>query len=291
MKWNYFRMVSMALLSLSLLCSCGSAGEAAVPADSEAQNNTAAEEAAEPENTGCDEAFLADFSEAIQARWAIGIRQESEESTESQAKQILECIDAEKGVIEPKDYRHQAFEDNHLYEDAIVYLNALDTQEEILKGYEEFPLSDEDNEKYTAAISKRFEIIVDLYDNYDLKIDSKYIKYVNKTHNEVWISKYGSEPFWQMLNTFDVEEGTDADNNYLATFRLTNQTEYTFKDLGIQGLVFLIVNNEVDHAEEFFSKEFASWEPGETVEITLNGLQLIEYGFDGKDIEIGFYSY
>lgn len=280
-----------AVLCAFLLCACGSSAVPSSAAESGTGDAAPAQETAEPESEYCDEAFLADFSEAIQARWAISAAHEKESASDNSTAGILKCVNAEKAIIEPKDYRHQTFKDNHLYEDAIVYLNALDAQEEVLKSYTEFIFSDEDSEKYNSANSRRYEIVVDLYDNYDLKIDSKYIRYVNKTHNDVWINKYGTDAFWQMINSPEIEEGTDSDNNYLATFRITNQTDYTFKDIGIQGIVYTVANDEVDKEEEFFDKEFASWEPGEALELTLNGLQLIEYGMDGKDIEVVFFDY
>ncbi|MBQ6223108.1 MAG: hypothetical protein IJJ44_10900 [Solobacterium sp.] len=237
-------------MMLCLVLGCGSDTSSAPAAETQNASNPETSEVNETAQTEekefYDEDFLSDFSKAIQARWDLNDKNGS----------LSDVVNAELDIISVGDYRNKKYKDSHLAENVLIYLNALDKQKELLgkNNGDISAASEEDMVEWSKTANKRYEIIADLYDNYNLSIDSKHSKAINKTHNQLYISKYGPEAFENMLNEWEIEEDGE-------TIRLTvkNKTQYAYKDIGIE--VFASIGNE--YKGIVFSSEFTGWDPDE----------------------------
>ena len=82
-----------------------------------------------------DELFLANFSEAIQARWELSNEIDSEDNSEStfeeNVKDLKHLVDSESDIL--VDCRTKKFEDSLLQEYAIAYMNGLEKQSQLLE--------------------------------------------------------------------------------------------------------------------------------------------------------------
>ena len=219
-----------------------------------------------------DELFLANFSEAIQARWELSNEIDSEDNSEStfeeDVKDLKHLVDSESDIL--VDCRTKKFEDSLLQEYAIAYMNGLEKQSQLLEDAINGNISEEKyNEEWEKSYLKRAKQLCAIYDNYDLKVDSKYNYQLNTMHNIVYIDEYGNDAFWNMLNDI-------PDENYESTFEddgkerikihCTNQTEYEFKDLHVYCDI-LDTKGTDDYADDENVEEIeyviGDWKPGE----------------------------
>ena len=231
------------------------------------------EESVSDEPEYYDEQFLEDFSKAIQERWKLSLEYDSlaaeEKDDESEKAILIECVNAEKAIIDENNYRDKPFSDKHIQEDMLVYLNALEEQYELLKE-SGGDLSDEQYVEWEKLLIKRSKVIVDLYDNYSLPIDAKYITYVNRTHNMYYIEEFGGErAFMNMLNSWTSDEPTELeDGNKQYVYKITNTTPYNFKDLEIMATVdYYTSDGELVDYIVISDKVYSAWDAGETITV------------------------
>ena len=224
-----------------------------------------------------DELFLANFSEAIQARWELSNEIDSEDNSEStfeeDVKDLKHLVDSESDIL--VDCRTKKFEDSLLQEYAIAYMNGLEKQSQLLEDAINGNISEEKyNEEWEKSYLKRAKQLCAIYDNYDLKVDSKYNYQLNTMHNIVYIDEYGDDAFWNMLNDI-------PDENYESTFEddgkerikinCTNQTEYEFKDLYVYCYVYDTKGTDDysdDENVEAIEYVVGDWKPGEEIIMT-----------------------
>ena len=222
-----------------------------------------------------DELFLANFSEAIQARWKLmdDTEEGSELTFEEDVKILKLLVDSESEIL--NDCRTERFEDTHLQEYAIAYINGLENQSHLIEEAVNGNLTEEKfGEEWDKSLLKRAKQICAIYDNYDLKVDSKYNYQLNTMHNIVYIDEYGNDAFWNMLNDI-------PDENYESTFEddgkerikihCTNQTEYEFKDLYVYCYVYDTKGTDDysdDENVEAIEYVVGDWKPGEEIIMT-----------------------
>ena len=222
-----------------------------------------------------DELFLANFSEAIQARWKLmnDTEEGSELTFEEDVKILKLLVDSESEIL--NDCRTERFEDTLLQEYAIAYINGLENQSHLIEEVVNGNLTEENfREEWDKSLLKRAKQICAIYDNYDLKVDSKYNYQLNTMHNIVYIDEYGDENFWNMLNDI-------PDENYESTFEddgkerikihCTNQTEYEFKDLYVYCYVYDTKGTDDysdDENVEAIEYVVGDWKPGEEIIMT-----------------------
>ena len=291
-KKSYEKRFTKSLAPLflaALLTGCGSAtGQAPVsgnPPSAPGAESTAEAAPAAEKKEYYDENFLADFSEAIQARWTLNDAQAEDNAADSK-QFLMDCIDAELNIIGPKDYRNKKFKDSHLYEDALVYLNALEDSKKLVESMPDDLAGLGTDEKWDELAQKRYALIVDLYDNYDLKIDSKHTKSINKVHNEYYINKYGTDGFDRLLNTIgDSYAVKDAQRNESQAFDIVNRTPYDFKDLTLTAIALKLnkSTNQYDYVDSISEKNIAEWKAGETITYKLDPDRVEEIGRNNFD--------
>ena len=99
-----------------------------------------------------------------------------------------------------------------------------------------------------------------------MKLNSKYINRINKIHNSVYIQEYGEDKLWDKINdaslldNVEFEEGKDGFD--LIKLRLTNPTEYEFKDFDLTLVLYDVATENMDVVEEIHA-EVGDWKPGE----------------------------
>ena len=249
--------------------------ESQVAMESSVEEVSSATEPEEPE--AYDELFLDNFSEAIQTRWElsneIDSEDDSERTFEEDVKILKQLVDSELDIL--VDCRTKKFEDSLLQEYAIAYLNGLEKQSQLLEDAISGNITEEKyNEEWGKSYLKRAKQICAIYDNYDLKVDSKYNFQLNTMHNIVYIDEYGDENFWNMLNDI-------SDENYESTFEddgkerikihCTNQTEYEFKELHVYCWVIDTKGTDDysdDEDVEAIEYVIGDWKPGEETVMT-----------------------
>ena len=215
-----------------------------------------------------DEVFLENFSRALEARWETTYP-EDDITFEEDLKYLKDCVDKEKAII--IDCRKEKFEYNELQEYAIAYLNGLDKQEELLQSGLNKELDEEEfYAEWEKAYMKRYKQIISIYDNYDLKIDSKYIDNINAIRNQVYLSEVGEDSFYNMLNgdvSFDDDVTVETGDDGLDTLKLVrkNNTNYEFKDLPIYLYIIDADNNKLVERIEYV---VGDWKPGDEVVLT-----------------------
>jgi hypothetical protein len=222
-----------------------------------------------------DELFLANFSEAIQTRWKLTNDTEdgSELTFEEEVKIRKLLVDSESEIL--NDCRTEKFEDTLLQEYAISYLNGLERQSQLIEDAVNGNLTEEKfGEEWDKSLLKRAKQICALYDNYDLKVDSKYNFQLNSLHNIVYIDEYGDDAFWNMLNDFtdeDIESTYEGDGNECIKIRCTNKTKYEFKDLYVYCDI-LDTKGTDDYSDDEDVEEIeyviGDWKPGEETIMT-----------------------
>lgn len=167
------------------------------------------------------------------------------------------------------------FEDPTLQEYAITYTNGLKTQKELVEKALAKEIDEETYyDKWYDAYSKRYEQIYNIYNDYDLKIDSKYVSNLNAIFNTVYLDRYGSSAFVDKLNS-SIMDGTvvESSNDGLDIIKVTrtNPTEYEFKDLTIYLNIYDgkgTDDYEDDEFKEVLRYTVGSWKPGEEVQLT-----------------------
>lgn len=217
-----------------------------------------------------DELFLANFSEAIQARWKLmDDTEEGSELTFEEGVKILKLlVDSESEIL--NDCRTERFEDTHLQEYAIAYINGLENQSHLIEEAVNGNLTEEKfGEEWDKSLLKRAKQICAIYDNYDLKVDTKYNYQLNTMHNIVYIDEYGNDAFWNMLNDIpdeNYESTFDDDGKERIKIHCTNQTEYEFKDLHVYCDIVDTKGTD-DYADDENVEEIeyviGDWKPGE----------------------------
>lgn len=217
-----------------------------------------------------DEAFLENFSEALEARWDEPSTLGEDPSFEEVVKSYKSFVDIEKAIL--KDCRGQRFDDVLLQEYAIAYMNGLDQQEKIVDAALKGEMAeDEFRSEWTKSYQKRFRQICAIYDNYDLKIDSKYNFNINTVHNDVYLQEYGNSNFWDMLNDNwwdNCERIEEADGKQLIKIRRVNKTDYEFKDFSVYAAIYDTKgtdNSDDDEEIETIEYVIGDWKPGEEV--------------------------
>ena len=276
------RFLFVFFIAGSLLGCASSAGQSSAGAEEkrEEPSETATAESKKEEKELFDEAFLSDFSEAVQARWDAGMNAGKEDRSK---EVLLKGVTVELSILEPKDYRNKEFRDAHLHEEAVNYLNALDEQKALLDGIEnmETDWTRDTAEHWESIVKKRYVIISELDDNYDLKMDPKYTDRLDIAHNTAYITEYGEEAFNVMLSEFETETGQDDQGKLLLTCRLTNKTPYTFKGLGMS---FGICPEEDPNNFAWIERRVVtSWQPGEVITFEAGEDRLKELGFEYGD--------
>lgn len=222
-----------------------------------------------------DELFLANFSEAIQARWKLmdDTEEGSELTFEEDVKILKLLVDSESEIL--NDCRTERFEDTHLQEYAIAYINGLENQSHLIEEVVNGNLTEEKfGEEWDKSLLKRAKQICAIYDNYDLKVDSKYNYQLNTMHNIVYIDEYGNDAFWNMLNDIpdeNYESTFDDDGKERIKIHCTNQTEYEFKDLHVYCDIYDTKGTD-DYADDENVEEIeyviGDWKPGEETIMT-----------------------
>ena len=217
-----------------------------------------------------DEAFLENFSEALEARWDLSNEEVEYESFQEETKHLKEIVGAEKSILD--DCRNQTFEDPLLQEYAITYINGLDQQERLIEEAMKGEIKEEEfRSEWVKSYIKRYQQICAIYDNYDLKIDSKYNYNINTIHNYVYVKEYGDDKFWNMLNDHwwdNYEEIEEADGKELMKIRRVNQTDYEFKDFSVIAVLYDTkgTDDSADDEEiETIEYVIGDWKPGEEV--------------------------
>ena len=249
--------------------------ESQVAMESNIEEVSAETEPEEPE--AYDELFLDNFSEAIQARWELSNEMDSEDDSEltfeEDVKNLKNLVDSELDIL--VDCRTKKFEDSLLQEYAIAYLNGLEKQSQLLDDAINGNITEEKyNEEWEKSYLKRAKQLCAIYDNYDLKIDTKYNFYLNTMYNIVYVDEYGDEAFWNMLNEFtdeDIESNFDDDGKESIKIHCTNQTEYEFKDLSVYYCVFDTKGTDDysdDEEVEAVKYVIGDWKPGEEIVMT-----------------------
>lgn len=275
------RILPIIICLIILFTSCGQAGfsdssgsddSQATESNAKSDVNTEVVSSEEPveapsETEYYDEVFLENFSQALEARWEVTSADAS--TFEEYLEQLKDCVDKEKEII--IDCRKEKFEDYELQEYAIAYLNGLDKQEELVKKAMNKEL-DEDgfDVEWEKAYLKRYKQIISIYDNYDLKIDSKYIDNINAIRNQVYLSEVGEDSFYNMLNgdvSFDDDVTVETGDDGLDTLKLVrkNNTNYEFKDLPIYLYIIDADNNKLVERIEYV---VGDWKPGDEVVLT-----------------------
>lgn len=281
-----------------LLIGCGAAADEPKPvqesaASAAAESLTAPEEAApdvsleaEAEaEEAYDEAFLDNLSEALQVRWRLtndADAEETEATFEGNVQGLLRYVGAEQGVL--GDCRNKKFADPLLQEYAIAYINGLEKQKQLLEDVADGNITEETfYEEWDKSVLKRARQICAIYDNYDLKIDTKYNYQINTFHNKVYMDEYGRDAFWEMLN--DIEEGevesiTEEDGKDRIKVRCLNKTEYEFKDLPVYLYVYDTKGTDDysdDEMLEYIEYVVGDWKPGEeTIMIFKRATEYVE---------------
>ena len=249
--------------------------ESQVAVESSTEEGSAETESEEPE--AYDELFLANFSEAIQARWELSNELDSEDDSEltfeEDVKNLKHLVNSELDIL--VDCRTKKFEDSLLQEYAIAYMNGLEKQSQLLEDAINGNITEEKyNEEWEKSYLKRAKQLCAIYDNYDLKVDSKYNYQLNTMHNIVYIDEYGDENFWNMLNDISDEkyESTfEDDGKERIKIHCTNQTEYEFKDLYVYCYVYDTKGTDDysdDENVEAIEYVIGDWKPGEEIIMT-----------------------
>ena len=249
--------------------------ESMISETAENKSEMAAESASEEseENQAYDTLFLENFSEALQARWEGDNNNETELSFEEALEDYKSLVDKELNIF--VDCQDKKFEDPQLQEYAIAYMNGLHKQEELIADAMEGNIPEETfYEEWGTSFLKRAKQICAVYDNYDLKIDSKYMLQINSLHNVVYIDEYGADVFWDMLNNTSDENWefiTEDDGKELIKVHCVNQSKYEFKDLPIYCVVYDTKgtdDNSDDDEVETIEYVIGDWKPGEEVIMT-----------------------
>lgn len=216
-----------------------------------------------------DDAFLSDFSESLQARWELIAKQDEESNGEELSdydiiKNLETLIDCELQILD--DVREKRFQDKHLQEYAIGYLNSLETQKELLEDYG----TKDFDEKWDDNLAKRYEQIINIYDNYDVKLDSKYTSDINGIRNRVYATKIGDAGMWDILNENIVDDlRVEENDDGLDTIKIlrTNWSKYDFKDLPL----VLVLSKEDGESEEVIEEipyTVGLWKAGEEIQLS-----------------------
>ncbi len=90
------------------------------------------------------------------------------------------CVNTELGAVD----QHSAleFSDEEFKKAAAAYIVALKSQNEALKGM--YPGDEKADENWKAASKKRAVSLIKFVDYYDLKVDKKYDKNIEKIRKE-----------------------------------------------------------------------------------------------------------
>ena len=220
--------------------------------------------------TAYDQTFLSNFSDALQARWDLSNIEVEYKSFQEETEHLKDIVDAEKSILD--DCRNQKFDDPLLQEYAITYINGVDQQERLIEEAMKGEVEEEEfRSEWSKSYIKRYQQICAIYDNYDLRIDSKYNYNINTIHNYVYVKEYGDERFWDMLNDHwwdNYEEIEEADGKVLMKIRRVNQTDYEFKDFSVFAVLYDTKGtDDSSDDEEIETIEFVigDWKPGEEV--------------------------
>lgn len=238
---------------------------------SESENDSEETSKEAVEKRYADSAFLEDFSGAIQARWKY---------SDDNDEQIFADVTTEEDYIKIdnaylndlinieldylQDYQNAGFEDRKLQEYAVSYLNCLkDMQELIEEAGETADATASDS--WRERVLDRAEIIADLYDDYGLRIDTRYSYQLHVLKDYGYINKMGEDAYLQMLNpgddVFSVE--TNEDGHDVLTLKITNTSEYVFEDL----LLTMCLSDDDGNIIEQIDNTVTYWGPGDVTSL------------------------
>lgn len=288
MKKRFVKLWTICL-SISCLVGCGansvstgSEATSSVSAGSEtassveSTSNTSSEGSEEGTEDYYDAVFLEKLSDGLQARWDLTNREEESENGitfEEELTRDEKYVNTELDIL--GECRDKVFEDPTLQEYAITYTNGLKTQKELVEKALAKEIDEKTfYEKWQDAYTKRGEQIYNIYNDYDLKIDSKYVYNLNMIFNNVYLNRYGISAFVDKLNS-SITDGTvvESSNDGLDIIKVTrtNPTEYEFKDLPIYLHIYDgkgTDDYEDDEFKEVLRYTVGSWKPGEEVQLT-----------------------
>ena len=225
-----------------------------------------------------DSFFLLNLSKALQTRWDLANNDDEldvDDGTEFET--ILDeyetGVNAEIEIL--GDIRDKKFEDFNLQEYAISYTNGLNQQKKAIESAKNKEIDEESfYEQWEDASDKRYEQIYQVYTNYDLSIDSKYIYNLNSIFNTVYLNRYGKELFWEKMNdgTFFDNMIVEQSSEGLDILKITptNPTDYEFKDLDMYLKIIDLKGTEDtndDELIEILRYTVGSWKPGEETQL------------------------
>lgn len=209
-----------------------------------------------------DADFIEDLSQALQNRWKTALNYNKDIYDFDTYKQYLqEALDAEKEAL--VDYRQKHFEDVQLQEYAFAYMNCIDNRQKVLDSSEEDTFSSD----WDKLNSKWVSVIYNVYQNYDLKVDSRYNEQLNQVFNFYYSDLLGATGMFNLLNQhmmdeidFDYVTIEESENSDRFRFIITNTTEYEFKDFEVTLYITDSSNNTLIGEPMYYT--IGDWKPG-----------------------------
>ncbi len=249
----------------------------AVETTADSEEADAAEATNEEVEEYYDDQFLEDLSKAIQTRWQL-IEEEDllgqDKSFEQDQEDYKKLVEAELQILD--GCRDKKYQDSKLQEFAISYSNGLSDQMSILEEASNKNLDEKEfYKKWNEAIDKRSEALFNIYSEYDLKIDSKYIKYIDTLNTKACINKYGKDKFREEINKMfseSINSETGEDGNDIIKAVLKNQTGEELKNLTIYA--YIVEGNGTkedssdDECTEIIEYIIGDWKPDDEVQVT-----------------------
>lgn len=117
-----------------------------------------------------DTHFILDLEKALESRWNYVSKVENDEiKVESDSEYYKECVNKELSKLET--YKEAEFKDARLRKLMLDYIEGLNTQLDSIKYYDIDMLKY--NELWTQGYNLRSKVIVELVEDYGLKVDEK----------------------------------------------------------------------------------------------------------------------
>ena len=128
-----------------------------------------------------EKAFIEAVQKGLQDRWEIqNEEEENGDDVEKQKELRQRCVNTELGTVD--QYSALEFSDEEFKKAAAAYIVALKSQNEALKGM--YSGDEKADENWKAASKKRAVSLIKFVDYYDLKVDKKYDKNIEKIRKE-----------------------------------------------------------------------------------------------------------
>lgn len=206
-----------------------------------------------------DQAFLTDLVKGLEARWAINDKNK-ETDTETSSTTLQEAIRAEKDKIDK--YRTAEFEDTKLQELAVRYLNTLDESMDIA---EKFSSNDyECIEAWSKTYGDRTMVLNEIASNYDLKVSSKYQKYLDDLIANGKTAQSNSdndEAVQKLANAIEIVFETDSHGYTRGNTTITNTSNLNFEYIGFDVQLYDDSGVRTDTSSLYVN----NWKSGETI--------------------------